>query len=307
MCSSKVSVPFIAFFIFAISFAPNVQASMSSIDYRIDWDTVSSGGSDSSSSASYGLRDTVGNPAIGPSDSASYQLSAGYRGGVEDQLLSFQVNAEQIGTRTDTSDLSGLTATVTSSVGFSVGAYAAVIQDVGASQVSAFGKITSTTATTIVFDSLTDGGTSPVIDGSSDSVYLLEGATTSFGTLSTAELRTSLVSWEITAATENGYSVQLFDDGNLRTGSNDIDDVADAAVTAGAEEYGARSSDTTIATSTFDSQDTAITTTPQAIGTSPTTALADRGFVTLKVSVDDAATADGTYGQTLTFIATGNY
>lgn len=54
-------------------------AEMSSPSYQIDWDTISTGGSDSGTSSSYKIKDTVGNSGAGVSTSASYSEQAGYR------------------------------------------------------------------------------------------------------------------------------------------------------------------------------------------------------------------------------------
>ena len=54
---------------------------MSSDNYRIDWDVIAGGGVPASS-ASYTLRSTMGQAAIGSSSSASFQLGAGYWYGV---------------------------------------------------------------------------------------------------------------------------------------------------------------------------------------------------------------------------------
>jgi len=54
-------------------------AEMSSPSYQIDWDTVSTGGSDSGSSSSYKIKDTAGNSGAGVSTSTSFSEQAGYR------------------------------------------------------------------------------------------------------------------------------------------------------------------------------------------------------------------------------------
>jgi len=54
---------------------------MSSGNYRIDWDVIAGGGGEASS-VSHTLRSTIGQTAIGPSSSTSFQLGAGYWYGV---------------------------------------------------------------------------------------------------------------------------------------------------------------------------------------------------------------------------------
>ncbi|MCX6733891.1 MAG: hypothetical protein NTX63_03690 [Candidatus Peregrinibacteria bacterium] len=66
----------------------------------------------------------------------------------------------------------------------------------------------------------------------------LASNTMSFGTLSSSSV--SAISHTITVSTSaaGGYVLYVSEDGNLRNGANDINDVADGAVTAGSEEYG---------------------------------------------------------------------
>lgn len=288
------------------SFSHFLSAEMASTSYRIDWDTLSNGGLDTSSSATYQLRDTIGNPAIGDSTSASYGLTGGYRAGVEDQVLTFALLPQVTASEVTASALVGNTVTVATTVGFSVDDYAAVVQDSGENQVSAFGKITTITAATLTFDDLVDDGTAPVIDGNGDLVYLLQGSDIAFDTLDESQVLTEIVGFVITAASDNGYSVQVADDGDLRNGSADVDDVADGQVTAGSEEYGGRSSDNSLSSSTFDTADSALSTSFQSVVTQTDASFDDRHFLTLKAAVS-SNTSNGAYGQVLTFIATGNY
>lgn len=288
------------------SFSHFLYAEMSSTNYRIDWDTVSTGGLDTSSSASYTLRDTIGNPAAGSASSSSYGLEGGYRIAIEDQVLSFAVLAQVVSSGVNASSLASNIVTIDSSSGFSVDDYALVVQDVGQNQVAALGKISSLTATTLSFDDLVNGGSAPVIDGGNDKVFLLEGSTLAFDVLNTSEVVTEVIAFEVTAAIDNGYSVQISEDGDLRSGSFAIDDVIDGAIVAGSEEYGARSSDTSVAGSTFDTADTAITTSLQPIVTTSSASFSSRSFLTLKAAVANSTPA-GTYAQVLTVVATGNY
>jgi len=70
----------------------------------------------------------------------------------------------------------------------------------------------------------------------------LEFTTTSIslGTLSLSAVVSTTVTTTITTDSLTGYSLTFDEDGNLRDGANDINDVADGAVTAGSEEYGVR-------------------------------------------------------------------
>ena len=119
-------------------------------------------------------------------------------------------------------------------------------------------------------------------------------------------MSTVIVAFDVTAANDNGYVVQILEDGNLRSGGNVVNDVVDGSVTSGSEEYGARSSDTSISTSTFDTADTALSTTFSDVATEATASFESRNFVTLKVAIDEG-TADGSYSQIVSLIASGNF
>ena len=282
-------------------------ATMSSTNYQIQWDTISTGGSDSASSSSYQLRDTVGGLGIGASSSTTYDLRSGYRQGVNDQAFRFDLVIQDNSSQATATVLSGTTVTVGSVSGYASGDYILLIQDQGASQVAAIGRLTSVTATTLTVDAFTNGGTAPSIDGTGDFVYeLTTSATPSFGGLSTVSVSTTAFGWEVTNISQNGHTIYVFDDGNLRSGSNDIDDVTDGAIIGASEEYGARSSDTSLTGSTFDTADTAITTSAQMIGTEASDVYENRGFLTLKAAIS-AATVTGTYTTATTVIATGNF
>ena len=69
-------LPFVLLFNFA-GFASAYV--MGSSNYRIESDSINTGGEDTSSSASYQLKDTVGEIGTGISSSASYAMHAGYR------------------------------------------------------------------------------------------------------------------------------------------------------------------------------------------------------------------------------------
>lgn len=279
---------------------------MTSTNYQIKWDTLSSGGSDTSTSATYNLRDTVGGTGIGGSTSTNYQDSAGYRAGVNDQVITYDLFAENPSTAVAASDLTGTTVIVANSTGYNTGDFAAVVQDVGASQITAIGKITSTTNTTIVFDTLANGGTPPTIDGVNDKVYLLSGTSAPLGTLTSLTLATEIVGFNVTSDVDNGYTIQVISDGELRSGANHVNPVADGAVTIGQSEYGARSSDTAVVGSTFDTQDTAFTTSYQPVVDATGHRFEDRSFVTLKAAVT-TVTPNGSYAQSLAFVVSGNY
>ena len=280
-------------------------AQMTSTDYQIRWDTVGNGGDDTSSSPSYVLQDTTGNAGIGDSSSASYGLGAGYREGVSSQVLDFAFFAQDNGVSTSTAALVGLTVSC-NPAGFSVGDMVALLQDKGAGQVTAIGKIVSIGGGSITVDALKDGGVAPIIDGTNDFVVLLSGDSSSFGTLSASAVRTSVIGMNVSASAPSGYVVQILSDGEFRNGAETINPVVDGAVSTGSEEYGARSSDVAIASSTFDTADTAFTTSFQTIADAATAVSNDRNFLVDKAAID-SLTVEGAYAQTLTLIVSGNY
>ena len=69
------------FFIVAVScfIAGSVFAAMTGNTYRIDSDSINSGGLDDSSAGGYQMSDTVGEVATGESGSVNYDIAAGYR------------------------------------------------------------------------------------------------------------------------------------------------------------------------------------------------------------------------------------
>ncbi len=281
-------------------------ASMSSSNYIIRWDTLNAGGDDTSSSASYNLRDSIGETGLGLSSSTNFQLNGGYRAGVDDQLISFDLFSQLPATQIAVSGLSGTTVTVASTAAYSVGDFITVIQDQGASQVSAIGKVISLTGTTLTVDAFVNSGSTPVIDGVGDFISRLSGANADLGNLSLTSVATAIIGFNVTAAVDGGYTLQAAVDGTLRSGSIHLNDVTDGSVTARSDEYGGRSSDTVVAGSTFGSQDTAFSTSYQPIISKSSASFESRSFLTLKVGVG-SSTANASYAQILSVIASPNF
>jgi hypothetical protein len=281
------------------------SAEMDSTSFLIEWDTVSQGGTDDHSSASYLLRDTVGNVGAGSGSSGNYDLRAGYRQGIFDRVITFDVAAQEESSERDATALAGTTITADTS-GLSVGDLILLVQDEGDNQVAGIGRITSVAAGSFEVDELKDGGGAPVIDGTDDVVYLLRGTLVNFGTLDPNAVTTQVIGFEVTADLNNGYTVQVFDDGNLRDGTLTINDVSDGDVTATDEEYGGRSSDTTLADSTFDTEDTAFTEGAQDAANESENEFESKNFVTLKASVSPTS-VDGDYAHIITLIVSGNF
>ncbi len=283
---------------------PHVLAAMTSTNYQINWDTVGVGGTDTSSSATYKLRDSL-NYISGNSSSTDYQLNSGYRAGVYDQVANFQVYSQVRSSAVAALSATTTTVTVTDATGFSVGDYIAVIQNEGTGQASETGKITAISSPTITVDAF--NGAAVTIDGSNDLVYKLSGNALDLGELSSVAVTTAVIGWDVTADVAQGYSVYVMEDHDLENADNiAISDVNDGTVTTGAGEYGAISSDTSLASSTFDTQDTAITSSLQQVASRSSYSFSNRDFLTLKVA-SGAGQFGGTYGQTLTLIYVGDY
>src|SRR3989338_4083177 len=280
----------VGFFVWS-SFA---QAQMTSTNFKIRWDSVSTGGSDTSSSASYLLRDTAETVVAGSSTSTSYRLDQGYRSGIDEQIISFDVFVQDLSSGRSATALSGTTISISTTTCLSINNYVGLVQDVGSGQVSMIGKIQSIGSGTVTVDVWKHSGTLAVVDGVNDSLYPLTGSAISFGQLSSSTLKTALIAFEVTSANDNGYVVQVYEDGNLRSGSNEISDVADGSVSVGSAEYGARSSDTSLSDSTFYASDTPVTSAFQTVASESTASFASRNFLTLKTAVDSIASS-GSY------------
>lgn len=130
--------------------------------------------------------------------------------------------------------------------------------------------------------------------------YSSNSSSISLGLLNTTTVATESVELVISTDSETGYSISITEDGNLRDGANDIDDVSDGSVTAGSEEYGI----VTIGGDGLLGSATAIN------GTVPVAAAGGQitnniTEVEFQVSIA-STTASGTYSHVVTFTATVN-
>lgn len=300
---------FLLFCFLFLFFAPHTFAAMSSSNYMVQWDSFSVGASDTQSSSSYRLRSSFDVGVSGEDfSSSSYRLDGGFRGGVYDPVSTFQLYIQDISSQVAATAATSTSVTVTSVSGYAVGNRVLLVQDEGASQVTGMGKISSIVGTTISVDSF-EGG-SPVIDGSGgDYLYKMtaNGTSLPLGGPTSSTLVTGVIAWEATADIQTGYSVYLMEDGNLRTvGLDEIPDVSDGEVSVGMSEYGGRSSDVSLASSTFDTQDTAITTSPQLVASRSAVTFSARDYVTLKLAIGTSQQG-GAYSQNLYVLFAGNY
>lgn len=284
-----------------------VFAAMSSTNYQIRMDSIGVGGEDTSSSSSYMVRDSL-EFIQGTSDSSNYQIDAGYRGGIFDPVAQLTLRSQDTASQVAATAITSTSVTVTTTTGYEAGDFIAVIQNEGLTQTAAVGKVTSVAGNDISVDFFTYASSLPAIDGSNDFVYeLTTGGTLPLASLTASVASLGIVAWEVNSDVPSGYAIYLRENQDLQTTNGDrIQDVEDGAVTIGGNEYGARSGDSTLGDSTFDTADTAITTSLQQVATQSNATLKARNFVTLKAAAG-TGTPNGSYSQTLTFVYVGNY
>jgi len=283
---------------------------MTSTNYSINWDSINSGGDDVSTSTNYSLHDTVGEQATGDSTSTNYSISAGYRVGEgEDATLSFRIGTQEDATETAYSvfNNAGLFVTVNSTSSFSVDDMIGVVENRGLSQVITIGKVVSITGSDIFVDQWdgSPGSMSASPAGGDDFVYRLSGSTIDFGTLSASTGKTSLTATRVTSDAQNGYTVYVSEDHDLRyTTTTSIIGVTDGTVSVGSEEYGWEVFGSS-ATST--GSDYSFSTSTQAIQHSATVATTEeRVGLVYKISIASNTPA-GNYSHLVYYTVTANY
>jgi len=122
------------------------------------------------------------------------------------------------------------------------------------------------------------------------------------GALTESVVKTGAVTVTTSTNAPFGYTTTVFEDGNLRSGANDVDDVADGTVSIGVEEYGIALTGTDRAFAT----DQPITGTPLTIASRTNWKNGASTVVTFKAAID-GVTEDGTYGHTVYYVSTGNF
>ncbi|MEK7516003.1 MAG: hypothetical protein AAB562_00220 [Patescibacteria group bacterium] len=134
--------------------------------------------------------------------------------------------------------------------------------------------------------------------------FSISTSAVSLGALTTTAVASGSATLTTSTSADQGYSTTIAEDGNLRNGSHDINDVTDGSVTAGVEEYGIRTSGTN---GQFNSTDTAITSSPKIIAAYTDFIASDATTVTFKAAIAITTGAEGTYSHTVTFVSTGNF
>ena len=299
----------IGFFIFlAFGYTSTVSA-MNSTNYRIDWDSINSGGTDFSSSTNYKMHDTLGDQGTGYGTSSNFLLHAGYRQYTEvyEPSLSFRLGAQENTTQTTYTAVSTSTNTVTLSsvANFSSGTYIGVVENQGLNQNFIVGLITDITGLVVTVDQW-DGMTDLISStpaGGDDYAYRLNNLDIEFGTIDYVNPKTGIVVTEVRTNAENGYTLSIVANGRFTNGTSDMYDVSDGQVSLNSEEYGGAVYGTH-ATST--GSDFAINTSSREIQKSTTTAEVDRVGMIYKVAID-LGTPAGSYQQSVAYLLTANF
>ncbi|MFC1687057.1 beta strand repeat-containing protein [Patescibacteria group bacterium] len=141
--------------------------------------------------------------------------------------------------------------------------------------------------------------------------FTISSNTISLGNLSTGSVATASHTITTSTSADSGYITLVYDDGNLRKGADDINDVGDLAVTAGSEEYGISTTDTGqdvitdggggCSGSTYDADP--ITTTQQSVASA--SGPANEEVTICYMASIDANTVAGAYAHTVTFVTIG--
>ncbi|MEK9156990.1 MAG: hypothetical protein AAB448_02565 [Patescibacteria group bacterium] len=307
---SFIKKGFFLAFVFCFLFSTRQAfAAMSSTNYLLQWDSLSVGSSDTQSSSSYRVRSSV-DLGLSAEDmtSSSYGLDGGYRGGVYDPVSTFRIFSQDSSSQVAATSFSGSTVVVTSAAGFASGDRVLLVQNEGISQVSAMGSITSIVGSSITVD-VFSGGSQVIYGSGGDYVYKLnsDGTTLPLGGPTSSTVVTGVIGWEATADIQTGYSVYIMENTNLQTTSlYEVPDVSDGSVSVGSSEYGAISSDASLASSLFDTQDAPITSVPQLVASRAAVTFEGRDYLTLKLAISSSQQG-GAYSHNLTLLFAGNY
>lgn len=138
------------------------------------------------------------------------------------------------------------------------------------------------------------GGFQAMVDGLLS--YSIDKSAVSLGTLSLSSVSSDSVVLTVTADSITGYAISMTEDGNLRSGSLDIDDISSGNVTAGTEGYGIITSGTN---GLHNSADTAISGTV-SIASSVIPVSQMQTSITFKAAIGYTSRT-GSYSHTVTF------
>lgn len=288
-----------------------VQA-MGSVNYQIPWDSLNTGGDESSTSTNFRLYDTVGQTAAGSANSTNYQLESGYRASSDLFRLAFTVGGQSSSfvtryVRFDNVDPDYVV--VSSTVGLATGDYIAAVQDVGYAALVATARVVGVAGDIVTVDywqgdaAMMDGFSS----GSDDYVYKLDSMTIPLGSVTAGTGSAGLAGGSVISSAVNGYTVYVQADGDLTllsSGGQTIAPVVDGTVSSDAEEYGAEAIGPYAMSPGID---LGVTSTQRAIVSSTIPATTgDRFLLLFKLGVTPS-TAVGDYRQTVYFTLTSNF
>lgn len=282
-------------------------AAMTSSNYQIDWDNVSSGGLDQSSSANYSLEDTIGQLISGQMGSDSYLLNSGYRqAGEGEDILIFNVGAQLNSSRTAYTlfDYSSNQVTVVATSSFQVNDRIVVVENEGQAQLVVIGRIVDINNSVITVDKWDGEGSGMSMNpgGSDDNVYRLFGQEVDLGLLDINSVKTSLSYVEVSTNIGNGYTVTMAENHDLSNGINDVSDVSDGEVTVNNEEYGIE----TVGSDAQGSGDWSITGDKQNIAYSTLDTIERRTGIIHKIAIGNDFSG-GSYAHTVSYYCTVNY
>jgi len=132
--------------------------------------------------------------------------------------------------------------------------------------------------------------------------FSLSVSSLSLGALTVGSVNTASYTATTSTNAAHGFTTYVYEDGDLRSGANTIDDVADGSVTAGSEEYGIATS----GTYALLGADTAITTSSLATASYTKWINGAETTITHKVA-RGTGTLAGTYSHIITYMSVGNF
>lgn len=140
--------------------------------------------------------------------------------------------------------------------------------------------------------------------------FTISANSANLGTLTTSAVSTATITATTTTNASGGYSATILEDGNLRSGVNDINDVADGIVSAGSEEYGVSTTDSgqeiSQETGACDGNPASpITSSAQTFAGS--TGPATEGVTLCFAASITGTTPAGSYSHIITLISTGTF
>jgi hypothetical protein len=150
-------------------------------------------------------------------------------------------------------------------------------------------------------DYVLKGGIWSIDSSAISSSFDSTSVTLDFGATPLTTVASDSIILTVTTDSITGYAATATEDGNLRSGANDIDDVSDGSVTAGSEEYG-------FVTSGGDGQlasDTAIDGTV-TVASKNSSASGSATTITFKAGISASTVVATTYEHTVTFSVSVN-